>query len=520
MSQFILDIFLFFIYLVLFRYLVAITWRFWMMYINGQYSNSLDWRLLEIKLPREIDKSPEAAELFLRSIIQIGGLGSWWKVFWLGNIPHVFSLEIASLEGVIHFYIRTQKKFKESIEAAIYSQYPNVEITEVADYTKLIDYDHKQDGPSGVGLWGCEWTLANKVDDKIPDSRFPNKEDTKLEQVEYSGDMYPIKTYKDWALDKNEKEIYKHDPLTYLLEAMASIGKGEYYWHQIIVRAASTNKNDWDKVYEIEGGKDAGKEKTLNDLVKIERERLTKKFSAKKKGDKVGRNDDGSWKTEMIEGDKDKDGKPEMKKEVLLIKEDFVKAEEIKSSEMPEEVKEKLKAINRKINKPIIFAKMRTVYLAQPGKFNGGMVSVHMTPMISSFNEPGFNSFRPDTVADPYDFPWENVMQRRIPWRKQELNDAYKGRDGMFSHGSKLLESTNLFFDIYFWKFSSDTRGIFEAILGIIFNPFSMNYPKKNMCLNLEELATLYHFPGEVAATPGLPRIDSVKGSAPANLPK
>jgi len=158
--------------------------------------------------------------------------------------------------------------------------------------------------------------------------------------------------------------------------------------------------------------------------------------------------------------------------------------------------------------------------LAQPGKFNGGMVSVHMTPMISSFNEPGFNSFRPDTVADPYDFPWENVMQRRIPWRKQELNDAYKGRDGMFSHGSKLLESTNLFFDIYFWKFSSDTRGIFEAILGIIFNPFSMNYVKTNMCLNLEELATLYHFPGEVAATPGLPRIDSVKGSAPANLPK
>ena len=37
--------------------------------------------------------------------------------------------------------------------------------------------------------------------------------------------------------------------------------------------------------------------------------------------------------------------------------------------------------------------------------------------------------------------------------------------------------------------------------------------------LNLEELATLYHFPGEVAATPTLPRIDSTKSSSPSNLP-
>ena len=37
--------------------------------------------------------------------------------------------------------------------------------------------------------------------------------------------------------------------------------------------------------------------------------------------------------------------------------------------------------------------------------------------------------------------------------------------------------------------------------------------------LNAEELATLFHFPGQVAAAPTLTRIGSKKMEAPANLP-
>jgi hypothetical protein len=37
--------------------------------------------------------------------------------------------------------------------------------------------------------------------------------------------------------------------------------------------------------------------------------------------------------------------------------------------------------------------------------------------------------------------------------------------------------------------------------------------------LNSEELATIFHFPGQVAAAPNLYRVPSKKGQAPSNLP-
>ena len=37
--------------------------------------------------------------------------------------------------------------------------------------------------------------------------------------------------------------------------------------------------------------------------------------------------------------------------------------------------------------------------------------------------------------------------------------------------------------------------------------------------LTTEELASLYHFPSSTAETPTLPRTDSKKAEAPANLP-
>jgi hypothetical protein len=60
---------------------------------------------------------------------------------------------------------------------------------------------------------------------------------------------------------------------------------------------------------------------------------------------------------------------------------------------------------------------------------------------------------------------------------------------------------------------------VYSDIHEVLFHPFT-EMSLNGFILNTEELATLYHFPGEVAATPGIPRIDSVKGSAPANVPK
>jgi hypothetical protein len=48
---------------------------------------------------------------------------------------------------------------------------------------------------------------------------------------------------------------------------------------------------------------------------------------------------------------------------------------------------------------------------------------------------------------------------------------------------------------------------------------FYRRIARKPLVMSVEELATIYHFPGSVAATPSLERIPSKKTAAPANLP-
>lgn len=48
---------------------------------------------------------------------------------------------------------------------------------------------------------------------------------------------------------------------------------------------------------------------------------------------------------------------------------------------------------------------------------------------------------------------------------------------------------------------------------------FYTPYESKPLVLNVEEIATIYHLPGQVAATPTLERIPSKKSQAPSNLP-
>ena len=54
-------------------WLPAITayfaWKFWLYYIRLLYVSKIDWILLEIKLPREMPKSPQVMEIILSAMI-------------------------------------------------------------------------------------------------------------------------------------------------------------------------------------------------------------------------------------------------------------------------------------------------------------------------------------------------------------------------------------------------------------------------------------------------------------------
>lgn len=522
--QLIIDIGLFLIYCGLLTLLIAWTWKFWMLYVNTTWVKSLKWITLEIKLPREINKSPEAAEIFLRSLIEGGGLGGWLKEKWEGRIPNYASLEIASLEGVIHFYIRLESKFKPRVEAAIYSQYPNVEIIELAeDYMNQLPKvtRHKD----SAATWASEWVFTKEGETEVGNKDKSGKEDDTIDKLKYKGDMYPIKTYKDWGLDKDPKEIYKHDPLTYVLEQLGTMGKGEYFVYQILIRDASVSKPGWTELYEIEkNGKEKEGGKKLSDLVKLEVEKYKVKWSLKKKKDLIGFDDYGLPKTiDKIKEPavKDKDGKiikdAVMEKVELVYKRDIAESKPIPMNEREDDAKKNIELIQRKMSKPQVFSIIRTVYIADSFKEIGSRIPMVMG-IMKPFNEDGFNSFRPDNVTDPYEYPWLNTFKKLVPWRKENMYGDLEGRDGLFSFNKGIKKEKDML-DIFFFNKSNLSKKIVLTLWKIIFYPFKPTVGLDGLILNVEELATLYHFPGEVAATPSLPRIDSVKGSSPSNLP-
>jgi len=184
-------------------------WSAYSYYTLITYIQSIEWVTLEIKLPREILKSPLAMEVVLGAFHQTSDKKLYHRVL-QGFVRAWFSLELVSSGGEIHFFIRTPSFFRKLIESNIYSQYPDVEIYDVADYVYSADYT----GPdSEYEMWGGEFILTKP-------------------------DPYPIKTYMDYGLERDPKEEFKNDPITPVIEFLGSIEQGHQIWIQILIQGA------------------------------------------------------------------------------------------------------------------------------------------------------------------------------------------------------------------------------------------------------------------------------------------
>ncbi|MEW5907609.1 MAG: hypothetical protein AB1643_00275 [Patescibacteria group bacterium] len=195
-------------------FLGYLAWYLWNYHKKARFLSSLEWTILEVKLPREIHKSPRAMEVFLNSL-HITKDGNAWERYIQGFLRPFFSLEIAGINSEIHFFIYTQKFYRNLVEAQLYAQYPDVEITEVEDYSKEFFTE------GFLEKWNCFGTEFVLTDD----------------------DAYPIKTYVDYGLHEIlTKEEQKVDPMTAFIELLGSLKPGEQIWLQILVRAT---KKDW-----------------------------------------------------------------------------------------------------------------------------------------------------------------------------------------------------------------------------------------------------------------------------------
>ena len=98
----------------------------WYVLKRSEFIANQKYILLEIKPPRNLVKTPLAMETFLSSIHFTGGEATWYDRF-RGGVRPSFSLEIASFEGQVHFFIWTRAAFRRSVEGQLYAQYPGVQ---------------------------------------------------------------------------------------------------------------------------------------------------------------------------------------------------------------------------------------------------------------------------------------------------------------------------------------------------------------------------------------------------------
>lgn len=394
--------------------LITLWWPLWVNYVRSKNFNKIKYAVFEVKLPKETFKSPQAMELFLHALHNTSD-GNFLKQYWAGETRPWYSLELASIEGQVKFYIWGEDGRKTGLMSALYAQFPGIEVREVEDYTKNTFYD-----PKTMKVWAAEFTLAKK-------------------------EPYPIKTYVDYGLDKDPKEELKVDPLVPGLEFLASVGAHQQVWIQLIIRA---HKGEQKKPGTFFKKTDAWKD------------------AAEKEINKIMRRDPKS----KIAGAVDEEGKP--KKDVETK---FNVAPTLSDAE-----KQLIEALSRKLTKLPFDVGIRTLYIAKKESFDtpfgiGGLIS-----FFKAFNTENLNGIRPN--GDKWT-PWLDA-----PWK--DFRDIRRDR---FSREGIMAFKMRSFF----------------------YSPFD----EEPIVLNSEELATIYHFPGSVAATPTLERVPSKKGEAPANLP-
>jgi hypothetical protein len=191
----------------------------WLEYRRGQFVKSIKWQLLEIKVPKDILKTPKAMEqIFAAAQATYSGIGFWDKYF-KGKLQNWMSFELVSIGGSVHFYLRLPAQFRNLMESSIYAQYPEAEIIEQAS-----DY-----------LDNLPKVLPNNVYDIFGS-----------DLVFASDNCYPIRTYISFEENVEERRL---DPISSIIEVLSRLKGEQQIWLQFLIRPAESNwKKEGEKV--------------------------------------------------------------------------------------------------------------------------------------------------------------------------------------------------------------------------------------------------------------------------------
>ena len=331
--------------------------------------------MLAIDIPKDNEQSLVAVEQIFAHLTGIGKRLNLIEKYIKGETPLTISLEIISLEGYIQFLIRTPVKYKDLVEASIYAQYPEAEITEVEDYISMMP-DDVHDKESDFNIWGTEFRLAKE-------------------------DCYPIKTYRNFEHPLTQIFV---DPMAALLEVMSKLSKGEQLGIQLVIQPISDNwkEKGYHLVKKLIGEKSETKDHIGDKFVKSSLKTL-EAFS------------EGVIK---IWGDiEEKDPDRDMKNLIQNL--------------TPGE-KNVVEAIQHKLSQLTFATKLRVYYLAHNEVFHKGRGVSSVVGAINQFSTSNLNSFKKDkNVQTKVEYFFK---KRRVSGRQKKFVSNYKARS--FTRGS------------------------------------------------------------------------------------
>ncbi len=394
-------------------FLLWSLWRLWIFYIQNNFADKREFILLAIDIPQGNEQSPRAVEHMFAHLAGAHATINLIEKYWEGQTQDSFSFEIVSIEGYTQYLIQGERKYRDLIEAMVYAQYPEAEITEVNDYAVSAP-DRFPD--ENYDIWGGEWVLHKES-------------------------PYPIRTYLDF---EHQFSGEFKDPDAALIELFSSLRRGEQCWYQIIVTP---------KGFEWE-------EDGYKEISKVIGEKVTSG------GNVFDKAIDSMMKALTI-----------FSEFIIPLWGEITEEEERKEVNMQNlrpVQKKRIEAIQQKISKVGFDVKIRFIYLAAKEVFDKKRAN-SFVGVMKQYTMSDLNSYKPDmdVTITSAKYLWK---ESRLSGRKNRLMKAYKRR--------------------------SNWRGRLSGIL------------------NIEELATLWHFPIEEAVkAPMLQKVPSRKSAAPSYLP-
>lgn len=413
------DMFAVFGWLVIVYLLLYAGFIFYIDYRESKGTEDWEWVLLAIDIPQMNMQTPMAVEQLFSHLAGAYDQPGIRDIFYRGFKQRWFSFEIISIEGYIQFLIRTEKTLRDLVEASVYAQYPQADITLVEDYVSYVPDIYPNDTHD---VWIADFATSEN-------------------------DAFPIRSYREFEHNISKDTVLK-DPMGTFLESFSRISSGEQMWFQIIIQPIG---NKWKedaikKVKELIGDKSGGsKSKFLSTL-----------------RDNVITKEVGNSLNEIVSQLTGGGG-------ISSQEESRAKADEPNNLRYmtPGQMKV-VEAIETKINKIGLKTKMRAIYIARKEVFQPERGIHALIGAINQFNVPTANSIVPVVSTS------QNT-KRQSDAKKNELMKAYKKR--------------------------------------------KINIGGNSFVLNIEELATVWHFPMSHVSTPMLQMAQLKTSQPPSGLP-